>query len=388
MFIPSLGLGLSVSGFLGAVMIMVFGFLFVTVSSRLTGEIGSSSNPISGMTIATLLLTCIIFLVAGMTGEYSWLTALTVAAVVCIASSNGGTTSQDLKTGYLIGATPRPQQWSILVGALTSALVIGGTMLLLDLAGTHYTKKQMPNVKLPIPDDAPTVQVGQPYEKEDTNNYRVVHVRPQLQQELKQEYDLDVKLGRYLVTEQGKPVYWTDTPIDQKYKEMDTGVKAPKGFSAPQPQLFSSIIQGILGGTLEWGLFVIGVLIAISVELAGVRALPFAVGMYLPIGATMPIFAGGMIRWLADKIRGGAASEAESETSPGVLLSSGYIAGGTLCGLVIAFLQFPIFAPVNHALDMAPALGSCAILGQRPRRAWPTKTPPWKTTWRSWPCPR
>src|SRR5262249_59683260 len=120
--------GLTFAGFLGAVMVLVFGFLFVTVSSRLTGEVGSSSNPISGMTIATLLLTCIIFFAIGKTTKADpnvTLTVLSIAAVVCIASSNGGTTSQDLKTGYLVGSTPKYQQYAILFGALTSAVAIG-----------------------------------------------------------------------------------------------------------------------------------------------------------------------------------------------------------------------------------------------------------------------
>ena len=118
---PNLGLGFHRRGIAGAVMIVLFGFLFVTVSARLTGEIGSSSNPISGMTVATLLLTCLVFLALGETGPAATFTALMVAAVVCIAASNGGTTAQDLKTGYLVGATPRSQQLAIVVGALTSA---------------------------------------------------------------------------------------------------------------------------------------------------------------------------------------------------------------------------------------------------------------------------
>ena len=116
-------------GILGALMILLFGFLFVTVSSRLTGEVGSSSNPISGMTIATLLLTCLVFVLLDQRDRPAMLTALSVAAVVCIASSNGGTTSQDLKTGFLVGATPKFQQYGILIGTLTSAVVIGGTSL-------------------------------------------------------------------------------------------------------------------------------------------------------------------------------------------------------------------------------------------------------------------
>src|SRR5207244_95213 len=128
-----------------------FGFLFVTVSSRLTGEVGSSSNPISGMTIATLLLTCLIFVLVGRRDVSAMLTALSVAGVVCIASSNGGTTSQDLKTGFLVGATPKYQQLAILVGAITSALVIGVTMLALNEAGVHYTTKGLPDRQLTVP---------------------------------------------------------------------------------------------------------------------------------------------------------------------------------------------------------------------------------------------
>lgn len=359
MAIPSLGLGFTFEGFLGALMVLVFGFLFVTVSSRLTGEIGSSSNPISGMTIATLLLTCIIFFAVGRTGHASMLTALTVAAVVCIASSNGGTTSQDLKTGFLIGATPRPQQYAILVGALTSALVIGGTMLALDAAGTHYTIHGFPkDATLEVPKDAPVTQVGQPYDKKDTANYRVVHVRKEEADKLK-EKNIDIKPGRYLVDEQGHPHYRTDIPIAQESKKMDDGTTV-RGFSAPQPQLFSSIIEGILGGTLEWGLFGIGALIAIAMELAGVRALPFAVGMYLPMAVSTPIFIGGLLRWGADKVRGVSASDVETETSSGVLLSSGYIAGGTVCGLIIAFFTFLPYS-FNRVIDFSHVLGGTGV---------------------------
>jgi putative OPT family oligopeptide transporter len=362
MCIPAMGLGLTFKGFVGAMMVLVFGFLFVTVSSRLTGEIGSSSNPISGMTIAALLLTCIIFFFVGWTEHEYMLTALTVAAVVCIASSNGGTTSQDLKTGFLIGATPRPQQYAILVGALTSALVIGGTMLLLDSAGTHYTKNGFAtDVTLPIPKDAPQVQVGQPYTKKDSGTYFVVHLRKEDITKLK----LDTKPGRYLVDAQGKPHYWTDTPIAQESKKMDDG-STVRGFQAPQPDLFRSIIEGILGGTLEWGLFGIGALIAISMELAGVRVLPFAVGMYLPLSLSIPIFIGGMLRFGADKLRGGSGSEAENETSPGVLLSSGYIAGGTVCGLIIAFFTFLPYG-FNRIVDASHRIGNSRVSSVTPK---------------------
>jgi len=358
MAVPSLGLGFSPQGLLGACMILLFGFLFVTVSSRLTGEVGSSSNPISGMTIATLLMTCLIFWVLGRTGALAMLTALTVAAVVCIASSNGGTTSQDLKTGYLVGATPRAQQIAIVVGAVTSAIVIGGTMLALNSIGSHYTTKNMPRDRLTIPADAATQHVGRPYADQDTAEYRVVHIR-------KGEIAGAIP-GRYLVNADGIAKYRTDLPIARESATMDNGDPAPKSFEAPQPQLFASIIEGILGGTLEWGLVIIGVLITIALELAGISALPFAVGMYIPLGSTTPIFVGGILRWICDRMTGKSASESESETSPGVLLSSGYIAGGTLCGLIIAF--FAVMPDgFNRALDIGRHLGAGYNDGDRPK---------------------
>jgi uncharacterized oligopeptide transporter (OPT) family protein len=299
------------------------------------------------MTIATLLMTCLIFWGLDRTGPAAMLTALMVAAVVCIASSNGGTTSQDLKTGFLVGATPSKQQLAILVGALTSALVIGVTMLALNAAGVHYTTQGVPDVKVAVPDEAPRERVGKPHADKDPNEYRVVHIR-------KGEYE-GVKPGRYLVDDQGRLKYRTDLPIQREAETMDDGNPAPKGFSAPQPQLFSSIIEGILGGKLEWGLVAIGVLIAVSLELAGVSALPFAVGMYIPLSSTTPIFIGGMVRWVTTRLRGVSASEAETETSPGVLLASGYIAGGTLCGLIIAFFAF-LGDEFNKALDFGPSL--------------------------------
>jgi uncharacterized oligopeptide transporter (OPT) family protein len=355
MLIPGMGLHLSLWGLLGALMILVFGFLFVTVSSRLTGEVGSSSNPISGMTIATLLMTCLIFLALGRTVDKDpmvLLTALMVAAVVCIASSNGGTTSQDLKTGYLVGATPYKQQWAILVGAMTSAVVIGVTMLGLNAVGTHYTTKGLPDTRLAFSKDGPTEQVGRPYEEKDTNLYYIVHVREEDAKKYKRA-GIEVSPGRYLVDDQGRPKYKTDIPINRQLKTMDNDKEAPAGFSAPQPQLFMLITEGVLGGDLEWGLVGIGVLIALALELAGVAALPFAVGMYLPLSTSTPIFVGGMLRWLSDRARGVSASEAETETSSGVLLASGYIAGGTLIGLVIAF-----FAVLPDAFNAAINLGA------------------------------
>jgi putative OPT family oligopeptide transporter len=337
--VPQLGLGFSLEGVLGALMILLFGFLFVTVSSRLTGEVGSSSNPISGMTIATLLLTCLVFVLIGKSAQKDptvLLTALSVAAVVCIASSNGGTTSQDLKTGFLVGATPKYQQYGILVGTLTSALVIGATMLALNAGGTHYTKKGFPAVQVKVRDDAPQQKVGRPYEGQDDKLYHVLFLRDSESE--------GAPRGWYLVDDTGLLTYKIDVPIKRDAKIMDNGEAAPEPFKAPQPQLFQLITEGILGGDLHWGLVIIGVLVAVAMELMGISSLPVAVGMYLGLGTATPIFFGGLLRLMTDRWRGVSASEAETETSPGVLLSSGYIAGGTLCGLLLGF--WVMLAPV------------------------------------------
>jgi hypothetical protein len=327
---PALGLGFGFEGLLGALCIVMFGFLFVTVSSRLTGEIGSSSNPISGMTVATLLLTCLAFLLMGHTGKVATLTALTVAAVVCIAASNGGTTSQDLKTGYLVGATPRLQQIAILIGALTSALVIGVTLLLLNDAGTIYSKKPeyLPRATIDIK-GLEREHVGGEYAKTDGALYYVLH--------LSEGERPDVPGGKYLVNENGRIVYFVDPAINGKLTQRDDGTAVTGKFEAPKTRLMALIIGGILNGKLPWELVMIGALIAVVLELAGVPSLPFAVGVYLPIQTTMPIFLGGLVRLGVDKLKG---QKDDDESSPGVLLSSGYIAGGSIAGVLIAFLAF------------------------------------------------
>jgi putative OPT family oligopeptide transporter len=329
---PKLGLGLSWEGVAGAVLIVFFGFLFVTVSSRITGEIGSSSNPISGMTVATLLFTCLVFLALGRTQKPATLAAITVAAVVCVAASNGGGTAQDLKTGYLVGATPRRQQFAILVGALTSALVIGGTLLLLNKAGTVYTKRAefLPNYVVPNVSDLKQMERAGGQYASDPQMYRVLHVA---------EGEIaGVAQGRYLVDDQGKIRYLVDPAINGRVKERDDGGKIANKFEAPKTRLMALIVGGILNQKLPWALVLMGVLIAIGVELLGVPSLPFAVGVYLPIQTSVPIFIGGIVRWMVDRMsrRGGA----ESDMSPGTLLSTGYIAGGTIGGVVVAFMSF------------------------------------------------
>jgi putative OPT family oligopeptide transporter len=324
---------------LGAILIVLFGFLFVTVSSRLTGEIGSSSNPISGMTVATLLLTCLIFVALGWTNPNDRLTALSVAAVVCIAASNGGTTSQDLKTGYLVGGTPKWQQWAIVAGALTSALVIGVILIWLNDAYTVYSAKDLPQPKKPI-DMAALTETGRA-----PGDDAVYHVwrAPEGNEE-------GVKPGAYLVDDDGKIRYLMDPGINGRRTHNDEGVEVPR-FKAPKAVLMSLITDGILRGKLPWPLVLLGVFIAVVLELCSIPSLAFAVGVYLPMSASTPILAGGLVRWVADKWgrRANGArrpmSDLEAETSSGSLLSTGYIAGGAIAGVLVAFLSFSDVIP-------------------------------------------
>jgi putative OPT family oligopeptide transporter len=232
---------------LAAILIVLFGFFFVTVSSRITGLIGNSSNPISGMTIATLILTCTIFVAVGWVGNDYAPIALGVGAVVCIAAAIAGATSQDLKTGFIVGATPFHQQVGLVIGVVTSAFVIGITTLYL---------------------------------------HRVM-------------------------------------------------VIGSDALAAPQATLMSTIIRGLLAQNLPWGLVLVGVFISVTLELCGIRSLSFAVGSYLPIGTTAPIFAGGVVRWWVERKTG---QKDESEISSGTLFSSGLIAGGSLAGILYAVL--------------------------------------------------
>ncbi len=230
-----------------SILIVLFGFFFATVSSRITGLIGSSSNPISGMTIATLIITCIIFVALGWTGDVYAPVALSVGAIVCIAAANAGNTSQDLKTGYIVGATPIYQQMGLAIGVVTSAFIIGMTVL---------------------------------------------------------------------------------------YMHQVFGIGSA-AVAAPQATLMATLIQGLLSQNLPWGLVLVGVFIAVTLELCGIHSLSFAVGAYLPIATTAPIFLGGLVRWWVERSTG---ETSDSDISSGTLFSSGLIAGGSLAGILFAVL--------------------------------------------------
>jgi len=321
--------------FVGAIMIVLCGFLFVTVSSRLTGEIGSSSNPISGMTVATLLITCLIFLMLDWTGRLYYITALSVGGIVCIASANGGTTSQDLKTGFLVGATPKYQQIAILIGALASALVLGPILLQLNEAGKVFVPVTT-DLRTDPANLTTTATLTGRQARQDQKTYRVWHKRDEPSGAAQQ----------YLVDDTGKAVYLVDPGINGTVTKRPDGSEVRK-FDAPKALLVSYIIKGILDRKLPWALVLFGVMIAVVLEMSGIPSLAFAVGVYLPLATSAPIFIGGAVRWLVDWQRRRHADYAhlteaehvaEGDKSPGVLMASGYIAGGAIAGIIIAFM--------------------------------------------------
>jgi putative OPT family oligopeptide transporter len=274
--LPNIPAGGFPKSLLTGLLVLVFGFIFVAVSSRIVGIIGSSSNPISGMTIATLLGTCMVFLSVGMGGDAYQSAALCVGSIVCIAAANAGATSQDLKTGFIVGATPIRQQIGLVIGVVVSVTVIGGTLLFMHSSN----------------------------------------------------------LG----------------PIG--------GEKLP----APQGTLMATIIKGVLARDLPWGFIFVGAALAVVVQLCGVSGLAWAVGAYLPISTTLPIFLGGCMRWVSDRIRG---QKEESEVSAGMLFSTGLVAGGSIAGLLLAiFTTWSVTQGALGGLGFAKEWNVVGLIGE------------------------
>jgi putative OPT family oligopeptide transporter len=315
---------------LGAVLIVLFGFFFVVVSSRITGEIGSSANPISGMTIAALSGTTAIFRVIGWTGVDHRVGASSIAAVIAVAAGNAGATSQDLKTGFLVGATPRRQQLAIMVGAVTSALAIGWTLTLLNQTYTTILPERHPGVTLeasaPGATDRSVTTLGERMQH-DGREWEVVRVNVPVE---------GVQPGKYLIDPTSREVaYLVDPGIGGRVRELD-GRPITK-LDSPKATIMALVTDGILTQKLPWGLVLIGVFLTLSIELMGLQSLPIAVGVYLPISTSSAMFAGGVVRWLVERqARGRERTIAEVESGPGVLFSSGLIAGGAIAGIAIA----------------------------------------------------
>jgi putative OPT family oligopeptide transporter len=315
---------------LGAILIVLFGFFFVVVSSRITGEIGVSANPISGMTIAALIGTTSIFLLIGWTGVDHRVGAISIAAVIAVAAGNAGATSQDLKTGFLVGATPRRQQIGIMVGAVTSALAIGWTLTLLNTTYTNIVPEPHPGVRLeaaaPGASDRSVTTLGERMSHAG-KEWEVVRVNLPTE---------GVQPGKYLVDPDSREVgYLVDPGIGGRVREID-GRPVTK-LDSPKATIMALVTDGILTQKLPWGLVLIGVFLTISIEIMGLQSLPIAVGVYLPISTSASMFAGGVVRWLVERrMRGGERSLAEVESGPGVLFSSGLIAGGAIAGITIA----------------------------------------------------
>ncbi|PYT50502.1 MAG: oligopeptide transporter, OPT family [Acidobacteria bacterium] len=299
------------------VFVVIFGFLFVTVAGRISGLLGNSSNPISGMSIATLMATCAIFFVAGWTAPKYAVLALMIGGIVCIAAAIAGATSQDLKTGYLVGSTPFWQQMGLLVGVTISTVAIGATLNLMNKGLEKY-------IPTPIPVNIQALPSGVKVER-DTFNYQG------------KNYVLINSLGSHEVPD-GEYLYDTGTQrIEFQWAQGIGSDKAP----APQARLMATVINGILNQRLPWRLVLMGVALVVAVEILGVRSLAFATGSYLSIATTGAMFAGGLVRALVEAT---TKKKDESEASPGALYSSGLIAAGGvfgLLGIIINLLQDP-----------------------------------------------
>lgn len=272
------------------VLIIVFGFFFVTVASRIVGLVGSSNSPISGMTIATLMGTCLIFTAVGWTGQLYEPMALVVGGMICIAAANAGATSQDLKTGFIVGATPKYQQYALFIGAIVSSVVIGLVVMILDIPSPELQAKGVQHA------------IGEVY-------------------------------------------------------------------AAPQATLMATLARGILSFNLDWQYVMVGVFIAITVELCGIKALAFAIGLYLPLSTTLPIFIGGAVKGLVDwRMADKNLSAEEMELSKGNLFATGLVAGGALMGVVSAIMV--VFLPevmnalnLEHAISASLGTSMYALLG-------------------------
>jgi OPT family oligopeptide transporter len=275
------------------VLIIMFGFFFVTVASRIVGLVGSSNSPISGMTIATLMGTCLIFTSVGWSGQFFEPLALVVGGMICIAAANAGATSQDLKTGYIVGATPRYQQLALFIGAIVSSVAIGYVIKVLD------------------------------------------------------------------------------TPTADMVAQGITHAIGSDKYAAPQATLMATLAKGILSYNLDWQFVMVGVFIAVMIELCGIKALAFAIGLYLPLSTTLPIFIGGAIKGFVDwKAEKKGEVKADDDLGKGSLFATGLIAGGAIAGVIVALLSvddtiFKALAKISaeHGLTAALGTGGYAILG-------------------------
>jgi putative OPT family oligopeptide transporter len=342
-----------------ALLVVVFGFLFVTVSARIVGIVGSSASPVSGMTIATLMATSAIFLVKGWTAPAFGALAITIGGIVCIAASNAGDTAQDLKTGYLIGATPWKQQLALMFGVVICVFSIGATLNAMNKGLEEF--QRLPK---PIPFAIAAADNGVVNGVQTKGFFTRDHITltPHDHAAAKQELD-DAKRFVLLnaigstTLDDGKYLY---NPATKQIEiQWVQGIGSEKA-AAPQGRLMATVINGILTQKLPWGLVLLGVALVIVVELLGVRSLTFAVGAYLSIATTLAIFVGGVMRWMVDRAmlhhaaRQAAtnpdvidpatglpvptsvtpALDTESEISPGSLYASGLIAAGGIVGLL------------------------------------------------------
>lgn len=278
-----------------SLLVVLFGFLFVTVSARIVGIVGSSASPVSGMTIATLMATAAIFLVKGWTAPAFGALAITVGGIVCIAASNAGDTAQDLKTGYLIGATPWKQQLAIMIGVIISVLSIGTTLNAMNKGLETFQPMSQP-IAIDLSHLPDGVQ-NQGNFTRDRITLTDTASSNHSERTGARSYILLNSIGSSVLAD-GKYLY---SPSSHQIEiQWVQGIGSEKA-AAPQGRLMATVINGILSRKLPWSLVLLGVALVIMVELLGIRSLTLAVGAYLSVGTTLAIFVGGVVRWMVDR---------------------------------------------------------------------------------------
>jgi putative OPT family oligopeptide transporter len=285
----------ALANFAASLLVVVFGFLFVTVSARIVGIVGSSASPVSGMTIATLMATAAIFLVKGWTAPAFGALAITIGGIVCIAASNAGDTAQDLKTGYLIGATPWKQQLAIMIGVVISVLSIGTTLNAMNKGLESFQRMPKP-IAISLSALPDGVQ-NQGNFTRDRVSLTDASSASHSELDSARSYILLNAIGSTTLAD-GKYLY--NPATGEIVVQWTQGIGSEKA-AAPQGRLMATVINGILSRKLPWSLVLLGVALVIMVELLGVRSLTLAVGAYLSIGTTLAIFVGGVMRWMVDR---------------------------------------------------------------------------------------
>ena len=341
MFLPPIGIGIA-----GALLALLFARVFTIVSSRVTGQLGATVNPVSAMTVGTLVLTSLVFVAAGWVGREYRVVVLCIGGVVCVAAATAGAAAQSLRTGRLVGAAPRAQWACLLIGVAASALLVGGVIARMNGAMTTIVPRSYPAVQVSAIDPDGHYALANGRMVKGGGPYRIGHLYEQAGA---------ASAGNYLIDDVGSIKYLVDPGLGGQYRTNYDG-KVMDKLDSPKARLMALVVDGMGSRTLPWPLLLIGAALALVMEIVGMSTLPLAVGLYLPFATSAAIFMGGLIRWLAERgQRSDEGARADADPDGGVLFSSGLIAGAAITGIVLAGLATRHF---NEGFGLSGAMGA------------------------------